>query len=86
MPRISEFFGVMVCMYFNDHSPSHFHAEYGKFEAVYSIETLDNLRGQLPRRAHGMVIEWALMHRDELRANWDLARQQVPLREIEPLD
>jgi hypothetical protein len=33
-----------------------------------------------------MVIEWALMHRDELRANWDLAREQVPLHEIEPLD
>ena len=73
-------------MRFREHPPPHFHAEYGEFEAVYAIETLDILRGQLPRRAHNMVIEWALLHRDELRANWHLAREQVPLREIEPLD
>jgi hypothetical protein len=34
MPRISKFFGVVIFMYFNDHLPPHFHAEYGEFEAV----------------------------------------------------
>jgi hypothetical protein len=86
MSRISQFFGVVVSMYFNDHVPSHFHAEYGELEAVYAIETLEILRGQLPRRAHNMFVEWALMHRDELRANWELAREQMPLHDIEPLD
>jgi len=86
VPRISEFFGVIVYMYFNDHRPPHFHAEYGDFEAVYAIDTLDTLRGRLPRRAHSMVIEWALAHRAELRDDWDRARQQLPLEEIEPLD
>ena len=51
MPRVSQFFGVVIYMYHNDHLPSHFHAEYGEFEAVYAIDTLDILRGQLPRRA-----------------------------------
>jgi hypothetical protein len=37
MPRISQFFGVVISMYFNDHSPSHFHAEYAEFEAVRRI-------------------------------------------------
>jgi hypothetical protein len=73
-------------MYFNDHLPPHFHAEYGESEAVYVVDTLDILRGQLPRRAHGMVVEWALAHRAELRANWDRAREQMPLEQIEPLD
>jgi hypothetical protein len=86
MPRISQFFGVVIYMYFNDHLPPHFHAEYGEFEAVYAIDTLDSLRGELPRRAHIMVIEWALAHRIELRANWQRARQQLPLEHIEPLD
>ena len=86
MPRISEFFGVVIYVYFNDHSPPHFHAEYGDFEAVYTIDTMDILRGQLPRRAHIMVIEWALLHRDELRMNWQRAREQVPLEQIDPLD
>ena len=86
MPRISEFFGIAIYMYFNDHLPPHFHAEYGGLEAVYAVDTLDTLRGELPRRAHGMVVEWALAHRAELRADWIRAREQQPLEQIEPLE
>lgn len=86
MPRISEFFGIVIYMYYNDHQPAHFHAEYGDDEAIYEIETLAKLRGELPRRANVMVVEWALQHRDELRRNWDAARRQQPLNRIEPLD
>jgi hypothetical protein len=86
MPQISQFFGIVIYMYFNEHMPSHFHAEYGEAEAVYRIDTLDVIRGKLPRRAHALVVEWATLHRPELRADWDRARQAVPLLEIEPLD
>ena len=86
MPQISQFFGIVIYMYFNEHLPSHFHAEYGEAEAVYRIDTLDVIRGKLPRRAHALVIEWATLHRPELRADWDRALQAVPLLEIEPLD
>ncbi|HKZ55007.1 MAG TPA: DUF4160 domain-containing protein [Anaerolineales bacterium] len=86
MPSISRFFGVTIYMYFNDHSPPHFHAEYVESEAVYVIDTLDILRGQLPRRAHSMVVEWALAHRPELRANWERSREHVPLEQIAPLE
>jgi hypothetical protein len=47
MPQVSHFFGVVIYMYFNDHAPAHFHAEYGEHEAVYTIETLETLRGKL---------------------------------------
>jgi len=86
MPTLSRFFGVIIYMYHNDHLPAHFHAEYGEFEGIYEIETLELLRGRLPRRAHSMVVEWALLHRAELRRNWQLARQGVPLLDIEALD
>jgi len=86
MPRISQFFGVVIYMYYSDHVPPHFHAEYGEFEAVYEIDTLDILRGQLPRRAHALVVEWATAHRPELRDNWTRARDELPLTDIEPLD
>lgn len=36
-------------MYFNDHLLPHFHAEYGEHESVYSRDTLEILRGGLPR-------------------------------------
>lgn len=86
MPRISEFFGVVIAMYFSDHNPPHFHAEYAGDEAEFSIDTLEILVGQLPRRARALVVEWATLHRQELWANWERARQQVPLDQIEPLD
>jgi hypothetical protein len=72
-------------MYFNDHAPPHFHAEYGEYEAVYTIEGLEVLRGHLPRRAHSMAIEWASINRQEIRKNWDLAQAMQPLAAIAPL-
>ena len=30
MPEISRFFGIAVKMYYNEHAPPHFHAEYGE--------------------------------------------------------
>ena len=86
MPCICQFFGIALYIYYNDHLPPHFHAEYGEHEAVYEIDTLDILRGELPRRAHALVVEWATSHRAELRANWSRAREKLVLQKIEPLD
>ena len=57
MPTLSEFFGILIRMYWDDHPPPHFHALYGEFEAQYNIVTLDVIVGALPRRAHAMVVE-----------------------------
>lgn len=73
-------------MYYNDHSPSHFHAEYAEDEAVYEIDTIEVIRGRLPRRAHALVVEWISLNRAELKENWDKARAGLPLQRIEPLD
>ena len=72
--------------YYNDHSPPHFHAEYGEFEAIYTIETIEVLRGELPRRAHAMVLEWTTLHRFELQDNWELARKGLLIKSIDPLE
>ncbi len=86
MPQISRFFGIIIYMYFNHHAPAHFHAEYGEFEAVYIIDTLETMRGELPRRAHGMVLEWATLNREALRDNWNRAQMMVPLVSVHPLE
>lgn len=86
MPRISSFFGIDILMYYNDHSPPHFHAQYGENEAVYELGTISILRGELPRRAHALVVEWTSLHRIELLNDWERARQGIPLEAIEPLD
>lgn len=72
-------------MYYDDHAPPHFHAYYGDFNAKISIESLEVLRGELPRRALSLVLEWAVEHRAELRHNWERALAHEELQKIEPL-
>lgn len=86
MPRISEFFGIVISMYYNDHAPPHFHATYAEHRAEVDIETFAIGHGALPRRALALVLEWAALHRDDLRANWEAARRGDPLSHIEPLE
>jgi len=86
MPEISRFFGIVIKMFFADHAPAHFHAEYSGQEALVTIETLEVLRGRLPRRALALVLEWAAVHRDELRADWERARSGQRLTPIPPLE
>lgn len=85
MPRISEFYGIVITMYWGDHAPPHFHAYYGEHDAQVSIATGEVLGGSLPRRASRLVEEWAQLHRMELMENWDKARNDQPLGRIEPL-
>lgn len=86
MPEISRFFGIIILMYYNDHPPPHFHVRYGDHKAIIAIESLAVLNGRLPPRALGLVVEWAFMYRDRLMADWELAREQMPLDRIPPLE
>ena len=86
MPEISRFFGIIVTMYHQDHDPPHFHARYGEYRAILSLESLDVIAGKIPNRAHALLIEWALAHRQELRTNWQRAQTLEPLLPIAPLE
>lgn len=86
MPKISEFFGISIYMYYREHGPPHFHALYGSQEALIAIADLSILRGRLSPRALGLVTEWASQHQDELARNWERARSHEPLDQIEPLE
>jgi len=85
MPEISRFYGIVIRMYFGDHAPPHFHAEYSGHSAVIEIETLALISGSLPPRAMGLVAEWAQAHKEDLRATWTKAVNLKPLGRIDPL-
>lgn len=40
MPEISLFSGIVIKMFFDDHNPPHFHAEYGRDLALIDIHSL----------------------------------------------
>jgi len=86
VPEISRFFGIVIKMFFDDHNPPHFHAEYGSDLALLDIRNLSVFSGRLPPRVIGLVIEWATLHQQELLANWDRARAQQELHRIAPLE
>lgn len=85
MPEISRFYGISIYMYFREHSPPHFHAVYGDDEALISIKDLGIVSGWLPPRVMGLVVEWASLHKEELKRNWDKACNHQKPDKIEPL-
>lgn len=82
---MSEFYGIVIYMYFLDHNPPHFHALYGTDEALVSITSGETIRGSLPRTAGRLVEQWRSEHVAELLANWALAQEPAALGAIDPL-
>ena len=72
-------------MFYDEHNPPHFHARYGDYVAQITIEDLLVKEGSLPARVLGLVIEWALLHKTELKKDWESARKGKSLKKIEPL-
>jgi phosphomannomutase len=85
MPELARFYGIIISLYYDDHPPPHFHARYGSFRAKFDIRTGALIIGSMPSRARGFIEEWRITHLNELMENWTLAKDQQPLRKIEPL-
>ena len=87
MPTISMFLGILIKMNWKDvgkHHESHFHAYYGDDEAVFNL-TGELIAGDFPTKQAAFVRAWALLHEDELKANWKLAVVGEETFRIEPL-
>lgn len=86
MPEISRFLGIIIRMFFvgAEHNPPHFHAYYGNTSAIFAIDTLEVLKGDLPPRIKGLVVEWAEIHKEELKKNWELLKKDK-FQKIKPL-
>lgn len=73
MPVIARFFGIVIKMYFSqsEHGVPHFHAIYGEYNAIFDIQTLEMLEGDLPVRAQKLVREWGAQYQQELLRMWN---------------
>ena len=84
MPVVSMFFGIIITFNFNDHNPPHFHARYGEHKATFSLDG-ELQEGSLPNKQLKLVQAWAALREDELRANWEIARNGDEPFRIEPI-
>jgi len=85
MPELCRFLGIVIYMLYDDHRPPHFHAEYGDFKISVEIGT-GIVEGRFPRRALAALMEWYVLHKDELADDWRLAAEHQPLNRISPLE
>jgi len=86
VPIISVFFGIIVRMFYREHEPAHFHAEYQGQEAKFDLDgkmIVGNIRSRTARR---LIRQWAALHRRELAVNWKNMKAGRPLERVEPLD
>jgi hypothetical protein len=85
VPRICEFHGIAISMYYRDHAPPHFHATHGGDKAAFEIDPVRLAAGRLPAHATKLVLQWASMHVTELRDNWQRTQNRQPPLPIAPL-
>lgn len=85
MPVISEFEGIEICLYFDDHVPPHFHAKYANNEALIEIENSCVLKGALPSNKLKLVLAWSELHKEELKKEWENAKNLKKPNKISPL-
>ena len=85
MPEICRFYGIIIQMFYREHEPPHFHATYGEYRVKITIDDLIVISGKIPRKWLNLVIDWAELHKEELKKEWELGRAEKPLFRIEPL-
>lgn len=86
MPQISDFYGIVIFMNFNDHVPPHFHAWYNHGEFKVSVNIQNGIvKGEMPGRALKMILEWLDLHREELLVCWEMTRNMQHPNKIAPL-
>ena len=86
MPTISSFFGIVIRMFYKDHGPPHFHAEYQGQRATFDFDgnmTRGSMRSVTAKK---LIRDWAVIHKSELEENWNNARVDKPLFKIAPFD
>ena len=71
-------------IYYRDHPPPHFDADYGEHEITVDIDS-GIVQGRFPRQALMAVLDWYTLHQDELARSWQLVQTRLPLNPIDPL-
>lgn len=86
MPAISLFFGIVIRMFYREHEPPHFHAEYQGQRATFGFDGIMIVGRIDSRTAKRLIRQWANLHRDELEANWTNMKLGRSLDRIAPLE
>ena len=83
MPEISRFLGMIIRMYYDDHSEPHIHVK--QAENICKIDLHGNLlNGIIALPKLHIVKRWILLHQEELMNNWNKIRNGKQPERVEP--
>ena len=87
MPIVSQFYGIIISMYFNDtdrHHLSHIHVQYAEYRC--SIDLNGNiLSGTIPNKQKKLIVAWIELRKEELITLWNMLQSGNGTFTIEPL-
>lgn len=87
MPIISQFYGIIIQMFFNEkgkHNQPHIHVKYNEYKSVYNLDG-DIIEGKLPKKQRKLIEAWICIHAEELNSLWNIMQEQGEFFKIEPL-
>lgn len=87
MPIISQFYGIIITMYFNDneqHNLPHIHVQYAEHNCTFDLEG-KIMVGNIPNKQKKLVEAWIEIHKEELNALWSIVQSGNEAFKIDPL-
>ena len=88
VPELARFFGIVIRMFMEvgaPHHRPHFHAVYQDAKAVFALDPIECIAGDLPQTQRRLVEAWAEIHWEELLQDWALLQSGKSPLKIEPL-
>ena len=88
MPIISQFYGIVVMMFFEKeerHHLPHIHVDYAEYSCVFDLEG-NRIKGEIPKKQEKLVQAWIEIHKEELEKLWELAKQKKDIFKVKPLE
>jgi hypothetical protein len=82
MPNVGIVDGAKIFVYGNDHGRPHFHVLAAEYRAVIDIESMEVIRGRLPKAKLRKVLTWAKPRQAALLEAWHRARAGEPVKRI----
>ena len=88
MPIISQFYGIIITMFYNEpenHHKPHLHARYNGLKASYDLDS-NKISGDMPPKQEKLIQVWIQIHKEELDSLWILMRDENKYFKIKPLN
>ena len=88
MPIISQFYGIIISMFYGEsekHHKPHLHARYNGIKASYDLDS-NRISGDMPIKQDKLIQAWIQIHKEELNSLWILMRDENKYFKIKPLN